>query len=167
MAVSTIVNEAKGILDRTAGAKNIEYLRNQPTDRRFENQNDSRDLLFFGWFHVAGSIRIYGTTRYVLACIPSVVLIRGRQTPVRCPIKGGTPCPIALCSVPCRREKGLWEEHLARFTGKEVNQKAMLGGRVCRIDEAEEPSDVLWENIDTSLFQRCVPLAGGTVYDTR
>lgn len=52
-------------------------------------------------------------------------------------------------------EKGLWEEHLAKLTGKQVNQQAVIGGRVCRIDEAEEPSDVLWENIDTSIFQRC------------
>jgi len=52
-------------------------------------------------------------------------------------------------------EKGLWEEHVAKFSKKEVNQEAVIGGKVCRIDEAEEPSDVLWENIDTSLLQRC------------
>lgn len=50
--------------------------------------------------------------------------------------------------------EGLWEEHLARFKKKEVNQNAVIGGRVCRIDEAEEPSDIIWENIDTTLFQR-------------
>lgn len=57
------------------------------------------------------------------------------------------------CSV--STTKGLWEEHVAKLRGKEVNEEAVIGGRVCRIDEAEEPSDVLWENIDTSIFQRC------------
>lgn len=51
--------------------------------------------------------------------------------------------------------EGLWEEHVAKFTRKQVNQEAVIGGRVCRIDEAEEPSDILWENIDTSILQRC------------
>eukprot|EP00752_Nemacystus_decipiens_P004462 g4075.t1 len=56
-------------------------------------------------------------------------------------------------------ETGLWEEQMANFRGKEVNQEAVIGGRVCRIDEAEEPSDVLWENIDTSIFQRATTWA--------
>lgn len=30
----------------------------------------------------------------------------------------------------------------------------MIGGRVCRINEAEEPSDIIWENIDTTIFER-------------
>ncbi|CAM9754098.1 unnamed protein product [Scytosiphon promiscuus] len=51
-------------------------------------------------------------------------------------------------------ETGLWEEQLARLRGKQVNQEAVIGGSVCRIDEAEEPSDVLWENIDSSLVRR-------------
>lgn len=51
--------------------------------------------------------------------------------------------------------EGLWEENVAKFTKKQVNQEAVIGGQVCRIDEAEEPSDVLWENLDTSIFQRC------------
>lgn len=52
------------------------------------------------------------------------------------------------------RKQGLWEEYVAKLTGKEVNQEAVIGGSVCRIDEAEEPSDVLWENIDASIVQR-------------
>ncbi|CAM9629055.1 unnamed protein product [Scytosiphon promiscuus] len=51
-------------------------------------------------------------------------------------------------------ETGLCEETLARFRKKQVNQNAVIGGRVCRINEAEEPSDIVWENIDTSFFQR-------------
>lgn len=72
------------------------------------------------------------------------------------------PSPISDLPVVSYRsvstKQGLWEEHLAKFRGKEVNPEAVIGGRVCRIDEAEEPSDVLWENIDTSIFQRCDPL---------
>eukprot|EP00752_Nemacystus_decipiens_P002303 g2179.t1 len=51
-------------------------------------------------------------------------------------------------------ETGLWEEKLERFKKKQVNQNAVIGGKLCRVDEAEEPSDVIWENIDTTLFQR-------------
>lgn len=73
---------------------------------------------------------------------------------MRCPIRWHSiPNRPDFCSVSTK--KGLWEEHLSRFRGKEVNQEAVIGGRVCRIDEAEEPSDVIWENIDTSIFQRC------------
>lgn len=57
----------------------------------------------------------------------------------------------SLCAL---TKQGLWEEYLAKVTGKEVNQEAVIGGSVCRIDEAEEPSDVLWENIDASIVQR-------------
>ncbi|CAM9883738.1 unnamed protein product, partial [Ectocarpus fasciculatus] len=56
-------------------------------------------------------------------------------------------------------ETGLWEEYVAKVTGKEVNQEAVIGGSVCRIDEAEEPSDVLWENIDASIVQRAATFA--------
>lgn len=62
------------------------------------------------------------------------------------------------------RKQGLWEEYVAKLTGKEVNQEAVIGGSVCRIDEAEEPSDVLWENIDASIVQRyalCPPVCVG------
>ncbi|CBJ28310.1 conserved unknown protein [Ectocarpus siliculosus] len=57
------------------------------------------------------------------------------------------------------RTTGLWEEYVAKLTGKEVNQEAVIGGSVCRIDEAEEPSDVLWENIDASIVQRAATFA--------
>lgn len=53
-------------------------------------------------------------------------------------------------------KKGLWEEQVARFRGKEPNPEAVIGGHVVRIDEAEEPSDILWEHIDTSIFHRFV-----------
>ncbi|CAM9582421.1 unnamed protein product, partial [Ectocarpus sp. 12 AP-2014] len=56
-------------------------------------------------------------------------------------------------------ETGLWEEYVAKLTGKEVNQEAVIGGSVCRIDEAEEPSDVLWENIDAPIVQRAATFA--------
>ena len=61
---------------------------------------------------------------------------------------------VSLDRAPSLASPGLWEEQLARFRKKEVNQKAVVGGRVCRIDEAEEPSEIIWENIDTTLFQR-------------
>lgn len=49
----------------------------------------------------------------------------------------------------------MWENHLARFKRKkEVNENAVIGGKVCRIDQAEEPSDIIWENMDTTLFER-------------
>ncbi|CAM9490348.1 unnamed protein product [Pylaiella littoralis] len=51
-------------------------------------------------------------------------------------------------------ETGLWEEQVAKFRGKVPNPEAVIAGRVVRIDEAEEPSDVLWENIDTSIIHR-------------
>lgn len=64
---------------------------------------------------------------------------------------------LSCRSFPPRRDqrpKGLCEETLARFRKKQVNQNAVIGGRVCRINEAEEPSDIIWENIDTTFFQR-------------
>lgn len=36
-----------------------------------------------------------------------------------------------------------------------MNQEAVIGGKLCRIDEAEEPSEVIWSNIDTPLIRRC------------
>lgn len=52
---------------------------------------------------------------------------------------------------------GLWENQLARFKRKkEVNENAVIGGKVCRIDQAEEPSDIIWENMDTTLFERYI-----------
>ena len=35
-----------------------------------------------------------------------------------------------------------------------VNQEAVIGGKVCRIIEAEEPSEVLWEHLDATLCRR-------------
>lgn len=45
---------------------------------------------------------------------------------------------------------------MARFKWKDVNEKAVIGGRVCVINEAEEPTEILWANIDSTLFDRHV-----------
>lgn len=34
----------------------------------------------------------------------------------------------------------------------------MIGGKICRIDEAEEPSEIIWKHIDTNLLKRFVLL---------
>lgn len=49
---------------------------------------------------------------------------------------------------------GLWNDKLARLRKANVNQEAMIGGKVCRIEEAEEPSEVLWEHVDATLCRR-------------
>lgn len=49
---------------------------------------------------------------------------------------------------------GLWADKLARLRNGRVNEEAVIGGRVCRINEAEEPSEVLWEHIDAPLCRR-------------
>lgn len=51
-------------------------------------------------------------------------------------------------------ETGLWEEQLQQYRKRGINEEAMISGKVCRIDEAEEPSEIIWENIDTNVLRR-------------
>lgn len=45
---------------------------------------------------------------------------------------------------------------MARFKSSGVNENAVIGGRVCVINEAEEPTEILWANIDSTLLDRHV-----------
>lgn len=63
---------------------------------------------------------------------------------------------IYLVRLKCCGCEGLWEQRLSKFTKRDVNQEAVIRGKVCRINEAEEPSEILWENIDATLIRRCL-----------
>lgn len=78
------------------------------------------------------------------ACVSSVRVVRACRPCVRIPPQSNIHT----------KKIGLWEEQVAKFRGKVPNPEAVIAGRVVRIDEAEEPSDVLWENIDTSIIHR-------------
>lgn len=49
---------------------------------------------------------------------------------------------------------GLCEERLQRFKANGVNEEAVIGEKICRIIPAEEPSEILWHNIDAGVGRR-------------
>lgn len=49
---------------------------------------------------------------------------------------------------------GLCEDRLKQYKRGGVNEEAFIGDKFCRITAAEEPSEIMWENIDAKIISR-------------